>query len=350
MSRFIGLDVHAQSCTAVVMTQAGKRPRRQVMETDAGVLSDFVRSVKRPRYLCMEEGTQCAWLYEVLEPLVDELVVVQPPREPGHKSDGDDAWKCANWLRIGDRRCQVYKAPNKHRELRQAVVTYGVVQKDMVRVKNRLRATGRERGLSEQACQLYNPSKRHEVLAQLPEHHRHRAQIWCNELDMLVDCYEQAEGWLHDVAKRTPVVARLRTAPGIGVIRAAQIVAYVVTPYRFRTKRQFWSYCGLGVVTRATSEWAQDRRGDWVRKRNAVQTRGLNRNRHPVLKCAFKGAAVDVASKMKAHVLHQHYENLLEKGTKPNLATLTIARRIAAAVLAMWKANEEYDPDKHQRR
>ena len=53
---------------------------------------------------------------------------------------------------------------------------------------------------------------------------------------------------------------------------------------------------------------------------------------------------------MKAHVLHQHYENLLEKGTKPNLATLTIARRIAAAVLAMWKANEEYDPDKHQRR
>ena len=29
------------------------------------------------------------------------------------------------------------------------------------------------------------------------------------------------------------------------------LVPVVVTPFRFRTKRQFWSYCGLGVVTRS---------------------------------------------------------------------------------------------------
>ncbi len=26
-----------------------------------------------------------------------------------------------------------------------------------------------------------------------------------------------------------------------------------MTPHRFRTKRQFWSYCGLGIVTRSSS-------------------------------------------------------------------------------------------------
>jgi hypothetical protein len=35
-------------------------------------------------------------------------------------------------------------------------------------------------------------------------------------------------------------------------------------------------------------------------------------------------------------------------GTKPNLARLTIARRIAALVLAMWKHEEVYDAAKHR--
>ncbi|MFC1611322.1 hypothetical protein ACFL6C_10200 [Myxococcota bacterium] len=35
--------------------------------------------------------------------------------------------------------------------------------------------------------------------------------------------------------------------------------------------------------------------------------------------------------------------------TKPHLARLTIARRIAATVLAMWKNQEAYDPKKQDR-
>ena len=38
----------------------------------------------------------------------------------------------------------------------------------------------------------------------------------------------------------------LETAPGLGPIRVAQMLPIVVTPYRFRTKRQFWAYCGFG--------------------------------------------------------------------------------------------------------
>ena len=49
---------------------------------------------------------------------------------------------------------------------------------------------------------------------------------------------------------------------------------------------------------------------------------------------------------MAARPLHQSYQRLLAAGTKPNLARLTIARRIAAAVLAMWKNKETYNPTK----
>ncbi len=77
------------------------------------------------------------------------------------------------------------------------------------------------------------------------------------------------------------------------------------------------------------------------------KTRGLNRNRHPVLKQVFKGAAQHVVSHMKDHPLHADYQRMLAAKIKPNLAALTLARRIAAAVLAMWKNEEHYDAEHH---
>jgi len=35
---------------------------------------------------------------------------------------------------------------------------------------------------------------------------------------------------------------------------------------------------------------------------------------------------------------------MLAAGTKPNLARVTLARKLAAIVLAMWKSEEVYDP------
>jgi len=37
---------------------------------------------------------------------------------------------------------------------------------------------------------------------------------------------------------------------------------------------------------------------------------------------------------------------MTEAGIKPNLAKLTLARRIAATTLAMWEHQEDYDPSK----
>jgi hypothetical protein len=45
--------------------------------------------------------------------------------------------------------------------------------------------------------------------------------------------------------------------------------------------------------------------------------------------------------------LHKDYERMIASGIKPNLAKLTLARKIAAIALAMWKHKEEYDPAKY---
>jgi transposase len=121
----------------------------------------------------------------------------------------------------------------------------------------------------------------------------------------------------------------------------AQLLPIVVSPWRFRTKRQFWSYCGLGIVMRTSSDWVQKPDGGWARAQ-VQQTRGLTRMHNRTLKGIFKGAATTVVTQQRADPLHQDYQRIVTAGTKPNLAKLTLARKIAATALAMWKQQEVY--------
>ena len=170
-----------------------------------------------------------------------------------------------------------------------------------------------------------------------------RATRLYDHLDFLLEQKKQAEADLLREAKKHPIVRILETAPGFGPIRAARLVPIVVTPHRFRTKRQFWSYCGLGIVTRSSSDWVQTADGNWVKARVA-QTRGLSRQHNHCLKSIFKGAATTVISQRNKDPIYPRYERLLDGGTKPTLAKLSMARTIAATVLRMWKDEKEYDP------
>ena len=345
MTRYIGLDAHSESCTIVVMGSSGRRLKQERLETNAALLKKFVSSVPRPRLLCMEEGNLSEWLYEELEPLVDELVVVIPDKDSGNKNDLIDAWKRADELRRDAVQRRVFKAPDRFRALREATRSHWVMQRDKVRAKTRIHALCRGCGHADLPKELYAPATRLDALQKLPEHYRARAALYCEQLDGLTECTRRAERWLHEEAERVPIIRRLATAPGIGIIRASYIASIVITPHRFRTSRQFWSYCGLAVVTRSSSDWVRDNSGTRWRRGKTQQTRGLNLNRNPALKNVFKGAAMQIA-RMTDSPLGQAYEKLLLT-TKPNLARLTIARRLAAAVLAMWKNDQDYDPSKH---
>src|SRR6266567_1123689 len=348
MDRFIGLDAHSQTCTVAVMGPSGKHILEKVVETNAKMLTELVRSVGGQRHLCTEEGTHAEWLYEILERHVERIVVVQPPKSTGRKSDSIDAWALADMIRKNDIEKAVFKAPGMYTALREAVRGHQVVVRDMVRAKSRVKAIYRSRGLQGMGQAVYEPEKRDQWLCKLPPHRRQLAELLSDELDGLIKMHERAEEWLLEQASRCPEVKRLATAPGIGSIRAAQIVATVITPSRFRTKQQFWSYSGLGIVMRSSSDWVRGRDGEWTRK-EAAQTRGLNPNRQPLLKAIFKGAAMTVIQHMPKHPLHADYQRMIEAGTKPNLAAVTLARRIASAMLAMWRTKEVYDPAKHRR-
>ena len=345
MDRYVGLDAHPTSCTFGVVGASGKRLKSMVVETNGAALVEAVKSIPGRVHLCLEEGAQSAWLHELFSPHVAELVVAVAPESKGPKDDLRDAWARAEELRAGAVRTRVYKPPQHLAALRNAVRAHGFAVKDAVRAMNRLKSVFLSRGISTDSS-VYDAERRTRWLEKLGPPYRRLAEWLGRQLDQLVPFRDEAEAWLLKEAKTHPIIRKLTTAPGMGPIRTAQVVAIAAEPHRFRSRRQFWSYCGLGIVTRSSSDWVRSKDGRWERSQ-VQQTRGLSRQRHPLLKAVFKGAATTVITQLGDHPLHKDYERMLEAGIKPNLAKLTLARKIAATVLSMWKHQEVYDPQRH---
>ncbi len=349
MARDIGLDVHAASCTLVVIGESGRKLNTHVVETNAKTLVDLIKTIPRPRHLCMEEGTQSAWLYEMLSAHVDELVVEglrQERRRQGNKDDERDALGSAQRMRTHSIESRVFKDVGCYGRLRELARVHRMHVQDSVRVQNRVKALYRSRGIPTSRQTLYEPENRDEWLRKLPSKTQLTAEMLLKEYDAIDPLRDEAEKQMVLEARKHPIRKVLGTVPGLGPIRVAQMIPIVISPHRFRTKHQLWAYAGLGIVMRSSADWVPDKQGGWTRG-NVQQTRGLNQNHNRVLKAIFKGAATTVIGRAdESCPIYQHYVAMLSNKVKPNLAKLTIARQIAAISLSVWKKEEDYSPAK----
>ena len=117
-------------------------------------------------------------------------------------------------------------------------------------------------------------------------------------------------------------------------------MAILQTPNRFRTKRQLWTYSGFGIEMQSSADH-RSINGQLQRSKKNVSIRGLNRNCNHDLKNLFKGAAI-VAS-TKAGPFEEFYTAMVAKGIRPEMARLTLARKIAAIALIVWKKGVHFD-------
>ena len=91
MERYIGQDQRAASTTFAVLGESGKRLSSHVVETNGQALVEQRKTIPGKRHVCLEEGTQSAWLYEILSPHAEEVIVTTVPESRGQKNDERDA-------------------------------------------------------------------------------------------------------------------------------------------------------------------------------------------------------------------------------------------------------------------
>ncbi len=258
----------------------------------------------------------------------------------GNKSDRIDARKLAELLRTG-LLSPVYHGEAGIRTLRELARSYLAITKDLTRAMNRLQALYRSWAIPCAGTRVYAPRHRAEWLAQLREAGlRRRAERLYEQLDGLQSLRPQARRDLLAESRRHRASRWLRQIPCIGPIRAALLIALIQTPHRFRTKRQLWAYSGLALETRTSAEY-RFVAGQLQRSRKLLAIRGLNNNHNHDLKYVFKSTAT-LASRCSGP-FQEFYAALLAQGMKPTMARLTLARKIAAIPLTIWKKGECFD-------
>jgi transposase len=343
--KYIGLDVHQASISVAVLDESGKLVMQSVVATRAAAIVEFLDGLRGTLQVTFEEGTYSAWLYDLLVRRVSKVVVCNPRKnallKAGNKSDRIDARKLAELLR-GGMLSPVYHGETSTRTLQELGRSYQALTQDSTRVMSRLKAIYRGQAIAYGGKRLYTKSHRQEWLEQLQQPGiRRRAERLYEQLDLLEPLRRQAKQELLVESQKHAVCARLRSVPYLGPIRAALLVARVQTPHRFRSKRQFWAYCGLGLETRSSADY-QPRAGQLQRSRKKVLIRGLNVDHNHDLKNIFKGAAMSAS--IFPGPLQQFYQQRLAVGIKAQMAQLTLARKIAAIALTIWKKGERFDP------
>jgi hypothetical protein len=109
---------------------------------------------------------------------------------------------------------------------------------------------------------------------------------------------------------------------------------------------------GCWLVMQSSSTYQEQ---SWVkivlfklqRNRERITVRGLNDNHNKDVKNLFKSAAISAST--RPGPLYDFYTARIAKGIRPTMARLTLARKIAAITLTMWKKGVGFDPQQLHR-
>src|SRR5216117_1602378 len=210
--KYIGLDVHQATISVAVLDSRGKLVMESIVETKAATILDFLAGLRGTLSVTLEEGTWAAWLYDLLKPHVDKLVVCNPRKnallKDGNKSDRIDARKLAELLRL-DNLKPVYHGETGVRMLRELARSYLTIVKDLSRVMNRLKALYRSWAIPCAGRDVYYRRHRSAWLDKIPEAGtRRRAEQLYQQLDLLQHLRQQARRELLAESRKHAITAQ----------------------------------------------------------------------------------------------------------------------------------------------
>jgi len=135
--KYVGIDVHLATVVVAVLDAGGKCVMDAVIETKGQTILAFIDGLRETLHVVFEEGTQSAWLYDLLGPRVAEVVVCNTRKHEKiageNHADRADASRLANWLRLGEVKA-VYKGERGLRDLKELVHCYDYLVRDITRV------------------------------------------------------------------------------------------------------------------------------------------------------------------------------------------------------------------------
>lgn len=263
----VGIDLHKDTLTAAVFDpRTGEVAFTKLACKCRGQIAGFFRALPRPHVIAIESVGFYRWLWDMLEPIVDELVLADATQcraLAGRriKTDREDALNVAELLAAG--RLPTAWAPPAHiAALRDVTRHRHYTSRQHARVLHRVQSIfmqlnrpgpAPKRRMRAPALLRYLEAQRDK----LPAHFAEQLEMAADELVLL----ERQLARLDTRLKRTlegdafaAEAARLMSFPGVGVVLAATILAEVGDFARFQDREALTRFAGLDPRVFASAE------------------------------------------------------------------------------------------------
>lgn len=332
---YVGLDVHKKKIAYCVKTADGDVVAEGMLNATRKDLYAFADSLPRPWVGGMEATLFTGWIYDELKPHAHELQVghsymLKAICAAKRKNDRLDAAKLADAVRCGLMPA-CHMAPPEIRELRRMLRYRNFLVRQAVCMKNKTA------GLLMEVGAEYNKQKLHgrryfndllDGLADTPESVKQMAA----QTHACMELFESSQERLVAALKRHPKlrerVERLMTIPGVGEITALTWALEVDDPHRFSNGKKAASYCGL--CSGEAESAGKTRRGPISKQRNKhLQT--------------ILVEAAKLAPRWNPQLAGVK-EKSLARGANKNEASIDVARKLVAYLLAVDKSEKAFSP------
>lgn len=252
---YVGIDLHKDTLTVCVYCRCcGEVAFQKLACKCRGQIAEFFAALPRPHVVAIEAVGFYRWLWELLEPLVDKLVLADATAARALagrrlKTDREDALNVAELLAAGrlplayapPLEVQILKDQTRHRNQLSRLHARVLHQ-----VKSLMNANNRPGPARLKSDGLIRYLKAYE--SKLPE--RHVAILWkcVDQLTLLERQIAQSELELHrllDNERFRDVAAILHSFPGVGLVVSATVLAEVGDFRRFTYRKAIACYAGL---------------------------------------------------------------------------------------------------------
>lgn len=333
----VGVDLHKDTMTVCTYCRCcGEFAFRRIACKNRDQVAEFFHALPRPHAVAIEAVGFYRWLWELLEPMVDKLVLADATQARALagrrlKTDREDAMNIAELL--ADGRLPVAYAPPLEVQ----------VLRDWTRQRNRLsRAHARTLHGVKSLMNINNRPGPARLSAErltgyvkaygdrLPE--RHVRMLWTQQRQLsLIEeemaLSEREIARLLDSPRFTAQAALLRTAPGVGPIVTATVLAEVGDFLRFPDAKAIGRYAGL--TPRVFASGGKERHGH-------ISKTGPRDMRWVLQQAAW--VAIRCDERIKKRWLK------IARGSGKKAAAVAIARQLLVALWQMVRHNAPYQP------
>jgi transposase len=334
---YIGLDIHKR-----VVAFCEKRPDGTTIAAGTFVanrdcIGQWAAQRETPWIGGMEATLFTGFVYDVLSPHAVELHVGHPAQLKAiscakHKSDSIDAETLANLLRA-DLFPASYMASPLVRELRRVLRYRNFLVRQAVCMKIRTTGILMEVGIPYDSVRIHRQGYFNELidhLDEVPASVRDLLRTTRSGLEMFQSAQQRLLDTLRKHAHLRERILLLMSIRGVGIITALTWALEIDTPSRFSNLKKAHSYCGL----------CSGRNESAGKNRRAPLSKQRNSHLQSILIEAAKLAPLWNPQ------LEQVHASALERGYNRNRATLAVARKLVAYLMAVDQSGKPFDPDK----